>query len=872
SGITPEDETANKGEEPTSAEDELPATTADTMQDSGVLTAETYIPQDRMTASASSSAAGEGPEKAIDGKASPPANLAVKTVWCVDWNAADIASPQWFEVDLGRNYPVKAFEMSGRTNGSTQGGFITKYDLLIKAEGANDYQTVITDGSFQAKTDDTPVRGNLGQTLQARYMRLVAKEIVPYSGASANKFWPAISNFNVIAESQEEEPTANQPWSDDWTTPEIPPEADKISGVAQPVISLNEPTGDGTWKFLFTPPAGSKPGQAGQDFDFSAWTDENWENIKVPGGLVMQGHDILNEVEYYYQREITIPSDYNGKRILLRFNGVYSYARVWVNDTFVRSHSGGFTTWDCDITDKVTAGETVTVTVGVTDKLNNPSIGSWYAHHNMGGINREVQLIALNKDYIKRLYAETELDDSFTNAELKLTTEIQKAADADAILAIELSNGKEVIAENEITVVAGKSIETLTIPVASPKLWDAEHPNLYTMTATLKVGGQTIQTNSQKIGFREITFGGADGTNKNMVYVNGKQVKLRGTCRHDVSYDLGRSTTPEQDRYEIETYKNMNINFIRTSHYPPTKQLLEACDELGMYVLEETAVCFQGFDNNPPKTTVADYLDQFTEMVERDRNHASILIWSLGNESWGAWTTAFQTEADYIADVDKTRPTMFSYPWTSNAPYTDIYSTHYAPWNGDYQGWAPYGGIPANLDRPLLHDEYSHVACYNRDELTRDTNVRNFWGESIKRFWERLFTTDGELGGALWSGVDDVFYIPEGTSERHQSHSDGSATGYGEWGSVLDAYMRLKPEAYLVKKAYSPIRLNDENVGNPGNAPLTLEIKNWFDHTNLNEIRLVYTINGGSDQVIEQLDSLAPHSTGELELPARSWK
>ncbi|WP_343253364.1 glycoside hydrolase family 2 TIM barrel-domain containing protein [Ligaoa zhengdingensis] len=835
--------------------------------------AEVYLPQSEMKASASSWAEGEDPEKAIDGDAVPPSNPAVKTVWCVDWNDPSISSPQWFEVDLGENRPVKAFELSGRTNGTT-GGMITKYDLLVKADGAEEYTEAILDGAFEPQDTDTPVRADLSETAEVRYLRIVAKEIAPYSGGDADKFWPAISNFNVIVAASPEEPDPEQPlpkheWSDDWATPEIPPEADHVAGVAEPVISLDETTGDGTWKFLFDVPD-ERPGEKA-DFDFTAWGSENWQNIKVPGGLVMQGHDILNEVEYYYQTQVTIPEDYAGKRVLLRFNGVYSYARVWVDGAYLRDHSGGFTTWDCDITDKVTAGETVTVTVGITDKLNNPSIGSNYAHHNMGGINREVQLLAFDQQYIKRLYVETELDDAFVDAELMLTTEVKKPAGTEAALKFVLSDGDDVVLEERMDVAGDKAIEKITIPVAAPKLWDAEHPNLYTLTATLEVDGQEIQTNSQKVGFREITFGGADGTNKNMVYVNGKQVKLRGTCRHDVSYDLGRSTTPKQSWYEVATFKEMNINFIRTSHYPPNKALIEACDELGVYLLEETAVCFQGPDGKPPKTTEADYLDQFTEMIERDRNHPSILIWSLGNESFGNWTPAFQTEARYIADVDTTRPTMFSYPWTSGAPYTDIYSTHYAPWNGDYQGWAPYGGIPRDLDRPLLHDEYAHVACYNRDELTRDVNVRNFWGESIKRFWERLFVTDGELGGALWGGIDDVFYIPEGTTERHQSHSDGSATGYGEWGSVLDAYMRLKPEAYLVKKAYSPIRLDDENVGVPGNGSLSLEIKNWFDHTNLDEVRLVYTVNGDEEQTVEQLAPLEPHAIGELVLPERDW-
>lgn len=126
--------------------------------------------------------------------------------------------------------------------------------------------------------------------------------------------------------------------------------------------------------------------------------------------------------------------------------------------------------------------------------------------------------------------------------------------------------------------------------------------------------------------------------------------------------------------------------------------------------------------------------------------------------------------------MDPTRPCIYSFPDTGE-PYelADIYSKHYAYISGNLGSW----------DRPTLHDEYAHISCYNLDELQRDVNVRNFWGESIKKAWENIFTTDGALGGALWGGIDDVFYIPEGTSERWASHSDGrqpdTESGEASW-------------------------------------------------------------------------------------------
>ena len=210
-------------------------------------------------------------------------------------------------------------------------------------------------------------------------------------------------------------------------------------------------------------------------------------------------------------------------------------------------------------------------------------------------------------------------------------------------------------------------------------------------------------------------------------------MKLRGTCRHDVSDDMGRSMTREESFEEARAYKNANINFIRTSHYPVSEHMLDACDELGIYVEQETAVCFQG-----PWADVAskyeDYLPQFAEMIERDRNRPSILIWSLGNESnydkiaAQSGGNAIQAEKDYLSDVDTSRPCIFSFPNTGEpGDLADIYSVHYA---------SVSGGLGSSKDsKPTLHDEFAHIPCYNLDELQRDVNVRNFWGESIKIGW-----------------------------------------------------------------------------------------------------------------------------------------
>ncbi len=662
-----------------------------------------------------------------------------------------------------------------------------------------------------------------------------------------------------------------------WPEIDIPRAPTALPGVATPEISLNETSGDGTWQFLLDVPdfraaAIPRPGAGWQDYDFTQWDDRDWKPVKVPGELAMQGFDIKNNTEYYYRRTVTVPADWSGKRILLRFDGVYSNARVWVGSRYVRTHVGGFTSWDCDLTDLVRPGRPFTLTVGVADiqakdvgiwnpdgqPVKNPSNASEYAHHNIGGILRDVSLVALPQTYLADLEIETDLDAAFRDATLKATARLNPAADG-ATLTLEVRDGDTVVASGKADL-KGDAPATLAIPVKAPRLWDAEHPNLYTLRATLAQNGKTLQVNEQRIGFRELHFAGRDNTDVNKLYVNGRPVRLRGTCRHDVSPTMGRSMTRAESYAEARAYKEANINFIRTSHYPASEHLLDACDELGIYVEQEAAVCFQG-PWAPVDSVYDDYAAQFVEMVERDRNRPSIVLWSIANEShYGnvakkLGRNPFVDSREYLRDREPSRPCIFSWPRTGQPDaFTDIYSQHYANIMGNM----------GRKDMPIIHDEYAHIPCYNLNELRRDTNVRNFWGESVYHAWNHIVRDDGGLGGALWGGIDDVFYLPPNVPERHLRHSDGPVAGYGEWGSVLDAYLRLKPEAWLTKKAYSPIRL-DEKAAALKDGTLTVPVENRFDHANLSEVKIDVSADGAQPRTVPA-PAVAPRAKGTLAL------
>jgi beta-galactosidase len=636
-----------------------------------------------------------------------------------------------------------------------------------------------------------------------------------------------------------------------WPRPVIVPEPESVAGCDQPVLSLN-----GAWKFSLHPP---------REFWKNLVDPSSWSTIQVPGEALMQGFNISKDREFAYRRQIAIPAAAEGGKIILRFDGVYSFARIWIDGRFVRDHTGGFTSWDCDITRFVSPGRPAWLTVGVTDRSDEISWGSEYAKHNIGGILRSVKLIVLPRDHISRIHAETELDDNYKNALLKVSAGVSFAHAREAEIRLSLTgpSGETVGLERDsFSLTAGSAEMEVALQVRAPRLWDAEHPELYTLRAVLLTGGRQVQSVAGKIGFREVVRAG------NRLLVNGREIKLRGVNRHDVHPTRGRSITPELDERDVLLFREANVNFIRTSHYPPSEAFLEACDRYGMYVEEETAVCFVGTHGNGPTADDTQYtkayLGQLAEMIERDRSHPSVIIWSIGNEN--VWGENFRLEYEYVKQEDPSRPVIFSYPQRVPGglqPY-DIYSYHYFDVTENPAG--------QSVLFPVLHDEFAHVACYDVNELRRDPGVRDFWGGSIERFWDDIYTAEGALGGAIWGGIDDVFQVPvpDHILTESTKRSGFNKYGYGQWG-IIDGWRRRKPEFWHTQKAYSPIHIKNLLLAVPGQGEsLAVPVENRFDHTNLDELGIFWKADTDSGAV-ENL-FVAPHSQGLLQLPARPWK
>ena len=636
------------------------------------------------------------------------------------------------------------------------------------------------------------------------------------------------------------------------------PVLQELAGVETPAVLLS-----GTWQFRYSP-------------------DSKWDKIQVPGEPAMQGYAIEHDKPFTYRKSFTVPADYAGKHTILRFDGVYSYARLFVNDTFVREHHGGFTRWDTDVTPFVRPGKKNEIRLEVTDRLDDISYASGYAHHPIGGILRDVTLFVLPETCLYDFYAETHLDAAYEDAVLKIGYSSPVAGGAEVAYTLTDPSGRRYpLAQSRFPLEEGGNMNEL--PVKNPLKWDAEHPNLYTLTVTLSKDGKEIGRFDRRIGFRDVKI------EKDRMLVNGMPVKLRGACRHDIHPTLGRTTTAELDSLDVILFKRSNMNFVRTSHYPPTERFLEYCDRYGIYVESETAVCFvdtyRQKNYAPGKTQdsaefTPRYLSQCREMVKSFRSHPSILFWSIGNES--VYGTNFQQCWDWVKATDKTRPVIFSYPGSvgEKEPVYDILSMHYQDINGNLNQWNRSTRGFQGEGIPALFDEWAHPACYTYATLQEDPNIREFWGHSIERMWSGLFDAPGGLGGAIWGYVDETFMLPEpkvGTAfwkefARTAKPEDyqGKCVGYGEWG-IVDVWRREKPEFWATKKAYSPVRLMTTEVASfLSGQRLLLPLYNCFDHTDLDEIKIRYTYKGVEKEL--PAPSIAPHQKGLLVIPAEAWE
>ncbi|GAB4163831.1 MAG: hypothetical protein Fur005_23710 [Roseiflexaceae bacterium] len=590
---------------------------------------------------------------------------------------------------------------------------------------------------------------------------------------------------------------------------------------------------------------------------------------RVPGEFVMQGLPFDPNQPALVEYEQELPANWHGQAIRLRGEAIYAECAIWVNGQLIGQQRGGFLPFDLDITSVVQFGALNKFSFVIRNNSQSDTItfGSGYVDRPIAGILRPVILYALPLLHMRRLISETDLHtDGAATLRLLLECCNQYPQPAEgATLTLELHDpDQQPVAgfpqTHQLPVLDANATwaATLEFPIPQAQTWDSEHPRRYTLKVSLSYAG-AVHQNQRSIGVRTLQV------RDRRLWINGLPVKLRGINRHDAHPLHGRAAIDGLARQDVAAFKAAHVNFIRTSHYPPPLELVEACDEIGMLVEVEAPVCFAfGMFGKTPaweRWTAAEQqaasefvADACAVMVEYYRSHPSVIIWSIGNES--VWVSPFEHAAQVVKAADRTRPITFN--WERHRRLDEgiceIGVEHY-PAAGDM---ATYAELP----RPILFDEYCHLPVYNRDELFTDPGLHEQWGALLLRQWDEIYALENGLGGSIWSGIDDWFLVPSAAGVR--------VRGYGSWGP-LDGWRRAKPELWHVRKVYSPVRmpLRDLMV-DPAATAIELPIQNRSDFSDLCEYRITWqigTLTGDCPM------ALAPHSNGVLTvvLPA-GWQ
>ncbi len=411
---------------------------------------------------------------------------------------------------------------------------------------------------------------------------------------------------------------------------------------------------NGQWRFRCTCCAHSMPaGFHAADFD-----DESWDVVPVPSNWQLLGYGRPNYTNLaypypvdpphvpqenpvaVYRRTFDLPQTWAGRRIFLCFEGVNSAFYVWVNGQAVGFSKGAHLPAEFDITPNVRPGANV-----LAVQVFQWSDGAYLEDQDMwrlNGIFRDVYLLATQDLRIRDLHVRTTFDRDYADATLSLAVTLHNASAQPAagqrLIARLLDAHDAQVWQSTTALSAGANSDSeisMESRIAKPRKWSAEEPNLYTLLLILQDStGQTIEVHRQLVGFRQVEI------RNQQLFINGVSVKLKGVNRHDTHPDLGHAVPYESMLRDITLMKQHNINTVRTSHYPNDPRWLDLCDRLGLYVIDEADLETHGFGITGNVSQISDdpaweaaYLDRAERMVERDKNHPSFIIWSLGNES-----------------------------------------------------------------------------------------------------------------------------------------------------------------------------------------------------------------------------------------------
>ncbi len=563
---------------------------------------------------------------------------------------------------------------------------------------------------------------------------------------------------------------------------------------------------DGAWKFHWV----KRPEERPADFFRPGFDVSSWKDIQVPSSWQLQGYDVpvysnqrylfkrdwprvMGEPpkEYTsfinrnpvgsYRRTFDIPADWKGEDVFVRFDGVDSFFYLWINGSYVGFSKDSRSPAVFDITRFLKPGENL-----IAAEVYRFSDGSYLECQDMwrlSGIFRSVSLEARPHTRIRDFFALPDLDGDYRDGSLTISGSLAgKDAGTAKVSATLHEDGGRVIATGESG--SGGDFK-IRLDVKEPHKWSAETPALYTLVLALKdASGSTLEHVSTHTGFRKVEI--RDG----VFLVNGRPVKLKGVNRHENFPDTGHAVTREQMELDILRLKQANVNHVRTSHYPNDPYWYYLCDREGIYLQDEANIESHGYYygkeslSHPPEWEAA-HVDRVMSMVERDKNHPSIIMWSLGNEAGPGRN--FEAAVAKLKQRDVSRPTHYE----RNNAIVDVGSNQYpsVAWT-----WAAAKGS-AGIKYPFYISEYAHI-------------MNNALG-NLADYWEAIESSDRIMGAAIWEWCDQGLYKTNEQGKRFVAYGGdfGDQPNDGQFivKGVVFADRTPKPCYYEVKQVYQDI-------------------------------------------------------------------
>ncbi|MEL7122094.1 MAG: glycoside hydrolase family 2 TIM barrel-domain containing protein [Bacteroidota bacterium] len=598
---------------------------------------------------------------------------------------------------------------------------------------------------------------------------------------------------------------------------------------------------NGDWKFHWV----NSPKKRPMDFYKEDYDDSKWDDFKVPANWEVHGYGIPvyvnhayefpdaeppNIPTYYnpvgsYRKTFKLPASWEGRKTIIHLGVVKSAFFIWVNGQKVGYSQGSKLPAEFDITDYVKKGKNL-----IALEVYRWSDGSYLECQDfwrISGIERDVYLYSRPEYQIQDFFAKGRLDNTYQNGQLDLTIDLgpERPMTKDYFVKVELlDENNEVIYSQRKSWAKQLSFQK---ELGKVKTWTAETPNLYTLTIELQRSTNTIEAIAEKMGFRAVEI------KNGQLLVNGQPIYVRGVNRHEHDPQTGHVISEELMRKDIEVMKQLNVNAVRTSHYPNDPLFYRLCDEYGLYVVDEANIESHGMYYSLDRTLGNNrafreaHMQRFKRMLERDKNHPSIIIWSMGNEAGNG--VNFYYGYEWLRERDDTRYVQYERAqlgWGKNARFE---------WNSDLlvPMYAWIDGLEAmseaQPERPVILCEYAHAM---------GNSIGNF-----QEYWDYFYAHPRMQGGFIWDWVD------QGLADKDEEGNDIFTYG-GDYGpkdtpsdnnflvnGVIHADRTLNPHALEVKKVYQNIntKLVDATKG-------TIAITNRYDFIDLDHVYLAWEL------------------------------